>query len=112
MAKTGMLIDLDYCVGCYACQSACQDYFNLPLEETYLKTINTKPHEVDGEMKMFMAAIPYKLERCDECLEKEGVAPCQSICLSDSIFVGKVDELLDKAKELGTRTMLYMPAPE
>lgn len=37
MANIGILVDRDYCVGCFACQSACNDYHKLPLGETYLK---------------------------------------------------------------------------
>lgn len=110
MVKTGMLVDLDYCVGCYACQSACQDYHGLPLGETYLKTLNTKPQEVDGELKMFMAPIPYKLEQCAACLKKEGVTPCQKICISRSLYVGSIEMLLDVAEKLGTRTVLFQPS--
>lgn len=112
MSKVGMLVDLDYCVGCYACQSACNDYNKLGLGLTYLKQCNMKPEEVDGELYMYMSPIPLKLEQCAHCYQTEDVAPCQAICISRSLYVAPVDELLDKAKELGTKTQIFMPRPE
>ena len=109
MAKVGVLIDLDYCVGCYGCQSACNDYWHLPLGETYLKQYNAKPVMVDGDLKMHMCPIPYNLDKCAECVENEEVAPCQAICISKSIYVGTLEELDKKYKELGSRTALFQP---
>lgn len=109
MANVGILVDLEYCVGCYGCQSACNDYHHLPLGETYLKQCNLKPHKVDGDLSMFMCPIPYRIEKCAECLEHEEVAPCQAICISKSLWVDEVDNLLAKARELGTRTVLFQP---
>lgn len=109
MSNIGVLVDLDYCVGCYACQSACIDYNKLDLGLTYLRQCNMKPEDVDGKLVMFMSPIPLKLEACAECVSKEPVAPCQAICISRSLFVGEVDELLEKAKELGTHTHLFLP---
>lgn len=109
MSKIGILIDLEYCVGCYGCQSACNDYNKLPLGETYLKQYNAKPHMVDGELSMFMCPIPYNLDKCAECVEQEDVAACQAICISKSIYVDELDKLQEKAKELGSRTVLFQP---
>lgn len=111
MSNVGMLVDLDYCVGCYACQSACNDYNGLGLGLTYLKQCNMKPEEVDGDLVMYMSPIPLKLEQCAHCLEAEGIAPCQAICISKSLYVGGVEDLLTKAKELGTKTQIFMPRP-
>lgn len=110
MSKVGVLVDLDYCVGCYACQSACNDYNKLPLGETYLKQCNLRPHEVDGDLKMFMAPIPYKLEQCQSCVKAEAIPPCAAICISKSLYVDTVEALLEKSKELGSRTLLFQPA--
>lgn len=112
MSYVGVLVDLDYCVGCYACQSACNDYNKLPLGETYLKQCNLKPHPVDGDLSMFMCPIPYKLEACAACLATEGEAPCAQICITKSLHVGPVEDLLEKAKELGSRTVLFQPRLE
>lgn len=105
--KVGMLVDLDFCVGCYACQSACEDYNKLPLGITYLRVFNHKPDEVDGDLKMFMAPVPYKLEQCAECLSKEEKAPCTAICIAKALHVDEVDALNELADKMGRRTCLF-----
>ncbi len=109
MSNIGILVDLDYCVGCFACQSACNDYHKLPLGETYLKLCKEKPLKVDGDLAMFISPIPYKLEACAECVAQGGIAPCQAICISKSLYIGDVEELLETSRKLGSRTALYQP---
>lgn len=105
--KIGVLIDLEFCVGCYTCQSACQDYFDLPVEETYLRVFNHKPDIVDGVAKMFLAPYPYDLEKCAYCLDKEGTAPCVKTCIAKAIHIDDVDELRKLADSTDKRTMMY-----
>jgi len=105
--KVGMLVDLEFCVGCYACQSACQDYNDLDLGITYLRVINYKPDEVDGELMMFMAPIPYKLEQCAACVEKEGEAPCAKICIAKALYIDEVEKLTELAEGMDRRTCLF-----
>lgn len=99
--KIGVLVELDYCVGCSACQLACQDYYNMPVTETYMRCFLGKPDVVDGRHEMFMSPFPYRLEKCAYCLEKEeGNAPCAQICIAHALHV---DEL-DKINELADKT--------
>ena len=108
MAKNiGMLIDLDFCVGCYACQLACQNYYDMPPGEAYVKVFNNKPDEIDGHMMAYLTAYPYKLSRCAECLEKEGKAPCQDICIGKAIFVDEVEVLNDMADKMGRKVCIF-----
>ena len=69
--KIGVLVELDYCVGCSACQLACQDYYQLPVTETYMRCFLGKPDVVDGRHEMFMSPYAYRLDKCANCLEKE-----------------------------------------
>ncbi len=105
--KIGILVELDYCVGCYACQSACKDYNKLPIDKNYLKVLNTKPEEIDGALKMFMSPIPYNLDKCAECVTKEGVAPCTKICIGRCLHVDKVETLNKIAESATHRTLLF-----
>ena len=59
--KIGVLVELDYCVGCSACQLACQDYYQLPVTETYMRCFLGKPDVVDGRHEMFMSPYAYRL---------------------------------------------------
>ena len=53
--KIGVLVELDYCVGCSACQLACQDYYDLPVTETYMRVFLGKPDVVDGPQDVAVA---------------------------------------------------------
>jgi len=86
MAKKGMLIDTSKCIGCKACQIACQQWHQLPAEDTSftgtyqnppdmsaanLTVVNFVDTEVDGNQRfLFMA------DRCRHCDE----APCKVAC--------------------------------
>ena len=103
----GVLVETGYCVGCYACQSACQDYNNLSVHETYLRCVLVKPEYVDGDPVSFMSPVPYKTSKCAECLDKEGVAPCSKICIGRCLHIDAVDKLLAMAGDLGSGFALY-----
>lgn len=105
---TGVLVELDYCVGCYACQSACQCYNDLPLKETYLRCVLVKPENIQGKMHYFMSPIPYNFGACEECVEREGgEAPCAKICIGKALHIDKTENLLDYAKDTESRIALY-----
>lgn len=106
--KIGVMVDLDFCVGCYTCQSCCQDYYKLSVEDTYLRVFNHKPDIIDGEARMFLAPYPYDLEKCAYCLEQEnGVAPCVATCIGKAIHVDEVDKLRELADKSDWRIMIY-----
>ncbi|MGI6217332.1 MAG: hypothetical protein ACOYIK_06940 [Coriobacteriales bacterium] len=94
-----MLVELDYCVGCYACQSACQSENGLPVTETYLRCMLGKPERVDGIMTSFMCPVPYRLDKCAECIAAEGgEAPCSKICIGAALHFGTYEQIKE-AKE-------------
>lgn len=103
-----VLVELDYCVGCSACQAACQDYNRLSIEETYLRNVLLKPDEVDGELVDFMSPVPYALHHCKDCLDAEGVAPCTKICVSRALHIDTPDAILAYAKECPSRVAVFM----
>ena len=105
--KVGVLVDLDLCVGCYACQSACNNHNHLKLGESYLKCIVDKPERVDGELKMFLCPIPLNLEKCAVCVEEAGVAPCTPICIGGALAVGPVEELMAQSLAAGRHSCLF-----
>ena len=105
--KIGILVDLELCVGCYACQSACNSHNHLPLGESYLKCIVDKPELVDGKLKMFLCPVPLSLEHCTECVKELEVAPCAPICIGGAMDVGPVDRLMFKASENDRHSCLF-----
>ena len=103
--KIGVLVELDYCVGCSACQLACQD---LPVTETYMRCFLGKPDVVDGRHEMFMSPYPYRLDKCAYCLEKEeGNAPCAAICISKALHVDELDKINELADQTEGHLAVY-----
>ena len=43
MSKNGILVDYQYCTGCYSCEVACQSEHNLPLEQWGVKVMTNGP---------------------------------------------------------------------
>ncbi len=108
--KVGVLVDLEMCVGCYACQSACTMKNQLPVGKTYLRVVNCKPERVDGKLKMFMSPVPNNLERCAECVDaaEDGRGPCAKVCLASALDIAPASKILAEAELLGRHCALYL----
>lgn len=51
MSRNGILVDYQYCTGCYSCEVACQAEHELPLEQWGVKVMQNGPwpiREADG----------------------------------------------------------------
>lgn len=109
MAKIAMLIELDKCVGCFACQSACKIVNSLPNGVNWLKVTPAKaqPEVVDGQLFMDRFPVPVSLEKCAICPDRQnGQQPlCSTVCMGKALFVGAVDEM----QKLGAdkRTVIF-----
>lgn len=107
VGKVAVLVELDYCVGCYACQSACQDCYDLPVTQTYLRNLIMKPERVDGNLESFMSPIPLALNHCAECLEKLGEAPCAQICIGKALHIASMEDIFEMAKGVSGKVALF-----
>ena len=77
----GILVNLDRCVGCYACELACKQEHNVPVGERWLKVNGTGPKEVNGRLQM--AFLPTYTGKCDLCSKRfaQGLVPaCVETC--------------------------------
>jgi len=106
--QIGVLVELDYCVGCYTCQSACQNYNNLPLKETYLRCLIMKPEFVNGDYVSFMCPIPYNLEGCVICMEREGgAAPCTKTCIGRALHISDMEAIIEKSRNSRSKVAVF-----
>lgn len=105
--NVAVLVELDYCVGCYACQTACQEYNGLPIKETYMRCVLTKPERVDGDVVSHMSPVPLALNRCAECVEREGSAPCAKICIGAALHIGPKPDMVAQAATTEGKVALY-----
>lgn len=101
----GMLLDLDHCTGCYACQTACREVNEYGYDQQWVQVVRREPYFVDGKLRMYHLLAP-SLDKCQGCYEAESQVPlCTKVCASDALFVGPIEELL-KLK-VGRTTALY-----
>ena len=109
MAKIAMLIKLDRCVGCFACQNACKLVNDLPIGTIWLPVLpkENKPEEYNGTLYMDRFPVPVTLEMCVNCPDrKNGHEPlCASVCMGKALKIGDPQELLEAAK--GARAVVF-----
>lgn len=98
--RIGMLVRLDRCIGCQACQIACQECNQLPAKETWLDAVRRKPKMVDGKLRMYHVLNP-ELDKCSTCIEKHGDPLCADVCSLNCLYVGQEADLLEKMQGNG-----------
>ena len=69
--KRALLEDIDLCVGCFACETACKQEHDLPPGPKWMKVVQVGPVEVGG--KLVMDFIPMHCRHCAN-------PPCMSAC--------------------------------
>ena len=90
MSRNGILVDYQYCTGCYSCEVACQAEHELPLEQWGVKVMQNGPwpiREADGTPtdRFVYDFIPSFTRICDLCAARQakGKLPsCVFHCLS------------------------------
>jgi len=108
-ARRGLLIDYEYCTGCYACQVACAQEYKWPAGMSGMKVIEvvqSLPRD-----RAYLAYLPFPTELCTLCVSrtKKGLEPaCVKHCMAACIKFGRVEEL---AKEMGQKPRMVLWAP-
>jgi Fe-S-cluster-containing dehydrogenase component len=105
MAGYGLLVNLDRCTGCMACEAACKSVHNLPAGVSWLHVIRNRPEEVDGKLVMDHIPMPRSLKKCEECVSKETPPLCAKVCMGKALRVDKVEQLLSITKK--RRSVLF-----
>jgi len=76
MSQKNLLIDLEYCHGCRACEVACKQEFNIPVGIKWINVVKVGPRMVRGKLKMDFVPM-----RCLHCAK----APCIDACPEKAI---------------------------
>lgn len=89
----GMLIRVDACLGCQACQVACREENGFGYDELWMEMIRRKPQKVDGKLRRYHVGAP-QLDKCALCYEKDHAPLCTSVCPTKCIFIDEKKALL------------------
>jgi Fe-S-cluster-containing dehydrogenase component len=109
--RDGLLIDYEYCTGCYACQVACsQEHGHAPGESGMhlFEHVQVLPNG-----KPYLTYLPFPTEMCVLCRPRtrRGLKPaCVQHCMAAVITYGGLAELCEKMKAK-PRMVLWAPKP-
>jgi len=105
----GLLIDYEYCTGCYACQVACAQEYRWPAGMGGIKVIEVVqklPHD-----KAYLTYLPFPTELCVLCASrtKKGLQPaCVMHCMAACMKYGRIEELAQEMSQK-PRMVLWVP---
>lgn len=111
MSDNGILVDYEYCFGCYACEVACQNEHNFPMDQFGVKVHQVGPWEI-SEDTWQDRYYPAFTDQCDLCTERviAGKKPtCVKHCEAACLKYGKVEDLVGELMAK-PRQMLVVPS--
>lgn len=106
--KIGMLVRVDACLGCQACQVACREENGFGYDETWLEIVRRKPQKVDGRLRNYHVAAP-QLDKCALCSVKDHQPLCTAVCPTNCLYVGAPEALLEVMKGPGQWNLQVKP---
>lgn len=118
MSRNAILVDYQYCTGCYSCEVACQAEHEFPLEQWGVRVMTDGPWPVrtaDGEPtdSYVYDNIPSFTKLCDLCADRRahGKLPsCVFHCQAKCMEFGTVEELSKKLDEKPEQYLWVPPA--
>jgi Fe-S-cluster-containing dehydrogenase component len=108
-SEYGLLIDYEYCTGCYACQVACAQEYQWPAGMGGIRVIEVVQKLPND--KSYLSFLPFPTESCILCAgrTKKGLQPaCVQTCLAACMRYGRIEDL---AKEMTTKTRMVLWSP-
>jgi len=108
--RYGLLIDYEYCTGCFACQIACAQEYQWPAGMGGIRVqevVQALPND-----RAYLSYFPFPTELCILCKPrtKRGLQPaCAKHCMAGCMSYGRVEDL---AKEMGHKPRMVLWAPK
>lgn len=110
--RNGLLIDYEWCTGCYSCVVACQEEHGFPSDQWGIRVHEDGLWQIgDDPHKWNWNKIAFPTDLCDLCQDRtsKGREPsCVHHCLAQVIQYGAIDELV---KELDKKPKQFLVAP-
>ena len=106
----GLLIDYEYCTGCFACQVACNQEYGREPGQSGMHVFEHVQPRPNG--KPYLTFLPFPTELCVLCAPrtKKGLRPaCAQHCMAGVIQWGRLEDL---AAELTRKPRMVLWAPK
>ena len=95
MAQKTLVIDLDRCIGCYACEAACKLENNVPMGVYYNKVLTIGPVGKYPDIHQYF--LPTVCQNCKD-------APCLKVCPTGATYKTEDGQILvNKEKCIGCK---------
>jgi Fe-S-cluster-containing dehydrogenase component len=107
--RYGLLIDYEYCTGCFTCQVACQQEYNWPAGMGGIR-VNEIVQRLPKD-KAYLTYLPFPTELCILCRPrtKKGLEPaCVTHCMANCMTFGPIETLAEKMSAK-PRMVLWAP---
>jgi Fe-S-cluster-containing dehydrogenase component len=108
--KHGLLIEYEYCTGCYTCQVACAQEHGWPEGVVGIEVVESIQQRPRG--KAYLAFIPIPTVLCTLCASRtrRGLMPaCVAHCMARCMKYGPIDELAKELTKKGRRVLWAPP---
>jgi Fe-S-cluster-containing dehydrogenase component len=105
----GLLIDYEYCTGCYSCQVACAQEYQWSAGMGGIRVIEIEQKLPNN--RAYLTYLPFPTELCILCAPRtrEGLEPaCVKHCMAACMKYGKIEEL---AREMATKPRMVLWVP-
>ncbi len=103
MSKKAILVDIDRCIGCFACEIACKDENDLAPGIRRVKVNAIDAGEFNRYYVPVFALDQRGTEGCTLCpqLQAEGRSPaCVNNCLTNALHLGDQEEMKKKSSSM------------
>ena len=95
MSHYCLVIDLDRCIGCHACEVACKNENDIALGEYWNRVIQVGPHGTFPDLEQYW--LPTQCQQCED-------APCVNVCPTGASYRDDDNKvLIDKEKCIGCK---------
>ena len=93
--RKSLLVNLERCMGCFACEVACKQEHALPEGVRWIHVETIGPYEIQGRLAMDF--VPLATDGCDFCAERlaAGKRPfCVEVCPTQALGLYPDDQVL------------------
>ena len=87
MSRNCLVVDLDKCIGCHACEVACKNENGIALGEYWNRVLQIGPHGTFPDLEQYW--LPVQCQQCED-------APCVHVCPTGASYRDADGKVLER----------------